>query len=284
MNLRKQLRYLAGLTCLSIAIVSCDNVDETDRYVELPDVTIERNVLLVDFTGQNCVNCPEAHEKIEALEEQYGRDQLVAVSLHGGPMAIDTDKTDFNRGRVGLKTTSGDDITNSFGVTSFPQGLVDLTGNLLGIDQWAGAVYNAFQKSTDVSIEANAIYTPKIEGDNTENGSIKISANVKAQEDHNKAYVQFWIIEDGIKAVQRMADGSDNQNYIHNNVFRANLFNQPGKEVELKDGINTTIEETVNCIYNDKVRWNPENLYVLVYVYYPDNGVQQVERIKVVTE
>ena len=48
----------------------CDSVDENDRYIEMPPVESNRVVLLEDFTGQYCVNCPDAHEVMEQLAEQ----------------------------------------------------------------------------------------------------------------------------------------------------------------------------------------------------------------------
>lgn len=42
------------------ALSSC-GVDEKDRYVELPPVEVKRAVLVEDFTGQRCTNCPMSY-------------------------------------------------------------------------------------------------------------------------------------------------------------------------------------------------------------------------------
>ena len=64
--------YFTILTLAALMMASCDEVDPQDRliYVEPPEVS--RAVLIEDFTGQYCVNCPRATEEIERLIEEYG--------------------------------------------------------------------------------------------------------------------------------------------------------------------------------------------------------------------
>ena len=73
----------------AVTFTACDEVGENDRYILGEAIKVERGVLLEDFTGQNCINCPEAHKVIEQLEEQYGEDKFIAVSIHCGGFGID---------------------------------------------------------------------------------------------------------------------------------------------------------------------------------------------------
>ena len=76
------------LTILGLLLlVACDNVslDERLQYVEPPEVG--RAVLIEDFTGQYCVNCPRATEEIERLIEQYGDSVVIPVAIHSGPFS-----------------------------------------------------------------------------------------------------------------------------------------------------------------------------------------------------
>lgn len=70
------IRNLFIATLLALGAVSCSDIKESDRFITIEGVTAERVVLLEDFTGQNCVNCPAAHQEIDALVKQYG-DALV---------------------------------------------------------------------------------------------------------------------------------------------------------------------------------------------------------------
>ena len=86
------MKYIIKYAFISLALLtaSCDNISENDRYIKVEATKAERTVLLEDFTGQNCVNCPAAHRTIEALEQQYGS-HLIAVSIHAGHFGIPAD-------------------------------------------------------------------------------------------------------------------------------------------------------------------------------------------------
>lgn len=66
---------MCAVACVALALVSCDNIDENNRYldydsgiIDTPDdgngddrpTSVQRAVLIEDFTGQMCVNCPNA--------------------------------------------------------------------------------------------------------------------------------------------------------------------------------------------------------------------------------
>lgn len=265
----------------SLMLTSCDNVDEDDRYLEAPEVTPQRGVLLVDFTGQNCINCPTAHETMEQLEKQYGRDKLIAVSVHSGSLSIPVSRTNFNTGRVGLMCAEGQALSDAWGISTWPRGVIDLTGSSMNFDQWSYAVYNIIGKPSDVAIDAKVSYTAKEDvPESTENGRISVTAEITSTADIKDAYVQFWITQDDIKAPQKFPDHTQSD-YIHNNVFRAMIFDQPGQKTEIKAGEKITVTGSLDCRFNDKERWEIDDLYVLAYVYESGKGVHNIVRVKV---
>ena len=67
--------------------VGCDEVDENDRLIYVKPQAVGRNVLIEDFTGQRCVNCPNASEEIARLQREYGADTVIAVGIHSGPFS-----------------------------------------------------------------------------------------------------------------------------------------------------------------------------------------------------
>ena len=77
----KVKNYIWGAFVALATLAGCDEVDEQDRFISMGDVEVKRNVLLEDFTGQDCSNCPTAHEVVASLKEQYG-DAVVAVAVH----------------------------------------------------------------------------------------------------------------------------------------------------------------------------------------------------------
>ena len=79
--------YFLSLLAAALLLISCDEVSSSKRliYVEPPEVG--RAVLIEDYTGQYCVNCPKASQEIERLLEQYGDTTVIAVAIHSGPFS-----------------------------------------------------------------------------------------------------------------------------------------------------------------------------------------------------
>ena len=229
-------------------------------------------MLIEDFTGQNCLNCPVAHEKIEEMEKQYGADKVIAVSIHGGELAI-SDRRPF-----GLMTEEGNEICNYYAINVFPMGVIDGVTPPVLDSEWASAVYNDLQKPTEVQLEASAelIEIEEVINDKKEvKQNISCTANITSSEE-GEGKIQFWIVESGIVAQQKMPDGSINQNYVHNNVFRAQVFPMRGNPIAFsRDGA------TANGTIEVRERWSLENVSVVAFVSDNNNIVQQVVKVPV---
>ena len=55
---------LFAIAAASIGIIGCNDIDSDERFIELPPIEGNRVVLLEDYTGQSCPNCPEGHRVI----------------------------------------------------------------------------------------------------------------------------------------------------------------------------------------------------------------------------
>lgn len=258
---------------------SCDDVHEQNRYIEMGQITAERSVLLEDFTGQFCLNCPDAHEVIEQLEEQYGSDKVIAVSIHCGIFGFDKKYTSFPANRVGLMTEEGNTILSSYGITSFPMGVIDM-GSPMTFDLWPTAVYNELRKETDVKIDLKAEYVKDAaDSENGYFGDIRISADVLSGSDR-PVQVQFWIVESGIVAQQKKG-AQTIMDYVHNNVFRAQVFDGiRGKQMMLTKGLSATVDGSIPTRWTDHEHWIPENVSVVAFVS-DGTGVLQAAKVKV---
>ena len=274
-NIMKSAATLLALAGM-IAVTACDHVAADDRYIDMGEIKAERAVLLEDFTGQDCSNCPNAHEAIEELEAQYGRDKVIAVSIHCGGLAISTEDTDFDDGYVGLMTRQGNRFMMAYGITQWPMGVVN-GGSPLDWQQWADAVRTALAETTDISLKLDVAFDREA----SDNGTIKMTAHVMSTE-AQKANIQFWVTENKIVADQKLPSGQVNKEYVHNNVFRAAVYNsQKGEEIELGADFEQTFDAELDCRWSDTEHWVPENLEVICFVS-NDKGVQQVVRVPVV--
>lgn len=263
-----------------LSLTSCDDVKSDDRYIEVGEITPVRSVILEDFTGQMCVNCPDAHEVIENLEKQYG-DYLIPVSIHCGEFGRSTNWTNFARNRVGLMTEEGNAIMEAYGIQSFPMGTVDF-GSPITYDQWSTAVRNALQIYTNVQVELEARYVPGPAdgGDAPYTGNIEIKAVVESGSDRT-ANVQFWILEDGIVAVQSN-HGTAVTDYVHNNVFRAQVFDGLyGQSFSFDANESKKIDGSIATRWTEKEHWEINNLSVVAIVS-DKSGVLQAKKVKLV--
>lgn len=271
-------KFLLAGACaiMASAFVACDDIAENDRFIKVEATVPERVVLIEDFTGQNCSNCPDAHVIIESLEEQYG-DAVVAVSIHGGKLAISRDFTVFGA-LVGLANPEGEYYNTKFQIPSWPKGMINRNGQLYEYADWASTIRNEIARPTDLGIELNANLVDKADATSGETSkSISIDVELLPQADIDGA-LQVWVLESGIVARQTTLSGRDNQ-YVHNNVLRAAVNGNDGEPVQLKKGVHHSASYSIDVRYNDKERWNPDNLSVVAFVYAAD-GVHQVAKTK----
>jgi thiol-disulfide isomerase/thioredoxin len=273
--MKRIYKTLTFVAAGAMMLTACDDVKEGDRYIEMEEITSDRAVLLEDFTGQFCINCPDAHEVMEQLVEQYGEDKVIPVSIHCGDFGVSVNNTNFDNKYIGLMTEEGNSICAAYGITEWPMGVINM-GSPMTYDLWASAVYKALSEPTDVTIEATADYDALSGSDN---GEISITAKILSGSERT-ANVQFWITEDSIVALQRSTAGF-NAEYVHNNVFRAQVFDgRKGIEQKFEKDVYTEVSGKIAARYTEKERWDVHNLHVVAFVS-DGSGVLQVVKVPV---
>ena len=248
------------ISSISLILAGCDNIAESERLIYEKPEPAQRVVLLEDFTGQRCTNCPKATEVIEQLQETYG-EALVAVGIHGGPLSFAG-----NAKVVGLKTAIGDEYYNHWDLEYQPVGLVNRHG-AVNYPEWAAAVKEELAKPSPLSLGGSAILTED---------AITIKINAYGTDGTTQGKLQVWLLEDGIKTLQLMPDGTANQEYIHNHVFRTAVNGIWGEDFIVREG--ETVERVMaQALESD---WDKEKLSVVAFVY-NGQGVQQTAKIQV---
>ena len=259
----KTRHILYGALAFSALLTSCDEVDKADRYIYVEPATVARHVLIEDFTGQRCINCPKAHEAIEHLQAQYGEENVVAVSIHAGQLAVKgSDDTRF------LKTDLGDEYNNYWKIEAWPMGIINRVSGVAAHTDWATYVHNEIQKPTSLKLNVAPSFDP---------ATRELTLNVEGYGlDNVRGKLQLWLVEDHIVANQLMPDGSMNRNYVHNNVFRTAVNGKWGTDFPV--AYNETTRETFTTTLKDS--WKAEEVSVIAFVY-NDAGVVQVIKQKI---
>ena len=226
---------------------------------EDPTSTI-RTVLIEDFTGQKCVNCPLGTEVIEQLQEAYGN-RVIAVGIHSGPLGFAGNNT-----AIGLATSVGDEYYNHWNLESQPVGLIDRHG-AVNYPDWIGKVREELARESSISMKLEAQLVA---------GEIHISVETEAMGAAYQGNLQVWVLEDGIVATQKMPDGSTNKEYVHNHVLRTPVNGTWGEAISLNAGEQKTQQLTQAISSN----WNTQNLSIVAFVY-NDSGVEQAIKVNI---
>lgn len=264
MNFRKYI-YAVSLIAAGMSLSACSNVDEDERFIEIEPEVAARRVLIEDFTGQNCINCPAATAVIEQIQEAYGAENIIAVGIHSGPFGVNHDGSP-----TPLYTDTGDYYYKKWGVRGQPTGMIDRHGLVNNPQYWMGIVKNVIGIASPLKLEGECSYDAT-----TRKASITV--NAEAIYDIN-GIVQVWLVEDGIVSYQMMGDGKTNDNYIHNHVFRAAVNDKDGEPITM------AFSEKKDLTYEAQIdgSWKAENMSVVAFIANDDEGVLQTVKIPVI--
>lgn len=256
----------AGL--LACTIWSCDTVDEDNRLIYVEPAEVKRSILIEDFTGQRCSNCPDATEKIKALQEEYGEDAIIAVAIHSGPFGH---RTTMTSPRLPLCTETGDAYYTYWGIEAQPGVKINRGTPIYNSDKYGDVVRSAIQENTPLIMTLDTDY-------NQETGRLDINISAITSESLS-GKLQVWIIENNIVAQQAMKDGTNNSEYVHQHVFRTSVTQDIyGDEINVTEG--TESRKNYNITIDNS--WVPENIAVVAFVSNSANGVLQVIKSNII--
>lgn len=262
-----------------LLISACDVIDapyEEDggNSVQKP----KRNVLIEDFTGFRCGNCPPAGIEAERLmEENEGR--VFAMAIHVGYLSVPTADHTYD-----FRTLVGNDIDEFFGMSSIgtPLGLVnrsDYNDNFrLVYGDWANAVDEQLKQTSDISISMKSDY-------NDANSVISVIPELIFYGEQKQSYkFNIFITESKIIEYQKWYGNNpeDIEDFEHNHVLRDAFYGAWGTPVyELFTGQGDTLAAECDFTIPANVDWKPENINLIGVVMDSDNDYEiiQVEEI-----
>ena len=253
------MRKALYLFALPLLMACGDYIAEEDRYIELPNAVMNRRVLIEDFTGQNCTNCPDAHQVIRDLQAQYG-EQVIAVAIHAGHFGV---AEGSNPHFAGLMQPEGNTYADYWQVASYPAGIINRTSGVLKHTDWAAYSRTSLMGEPSMEITLNS----SLSADNT---SITIQTEIMPQADVD-GKLQLWITESHITAPQLQA-GTLVPSYQHHHIYRASVNGLWGEEVSLTH--DTPHKTTHSIALRDN--WDISNLSIVAFVYNDPDGVLQV--------
>ena len=286
---------LASLVCCAVAaaFTACSSIDEADRLVpvggaapvdstdisdatdslyEAPVAAVARRVLIEDYTGQKCANCPDATENIHQLQQIYGsllvpvaiQSDYMGISDKDGGLANELGNTYFNsldftpkvKPAVQVSRYYGEVLTSNTDVTFFVENVVPIPTPL------------------DVRVKA------RLHAGDASKADIDVKVICTDGQANLSGKLQVWITEDSIVAPQDYLNGQHIKDYVHNHVLRATANGTWGEEVSVS-GLADTREFHYTADLSSA--WKPEHLAIVAFVYNSDE-VLQVAKAKVKTK
>lgn len=203
-----------ALLALGAMTVACDNIDSDDRYEavakpELPGVP--RTLLIQEFTGHNCRNCPAGAAAISAISAAYpGR--VITVGMHpegGGPNTMPFGTQDFRCDEAQV-------MYLHYMPSGFPCAVFGGTVTSAQYADWMSVAIPFMSLEAPLTLEGKAEY-------NAENRILNVDYHVDMLQNVNaQLSVMAWVVENDIVGIQN-DKGNYVLDYVHNHVLRASM-------------------------------------------------------------
>jgi len=279
-NIIKISKLFLSTLIIAFFISACDKVDEPYKKPQavpvdttgvlsgetITDTIDKKVVLLEDYTGHTCVNCPKAHVKAHDLLQKYGN-QLVVMAVHQGVFALPEASGYYTYDFRVLPTV--DDWNQVWGITGYPAGLINRTkyngSYVTTYSSWDEKIGDIVTTLPDVIIKIKNYY-------NSTSKKYTTRINTKFKTDLNGNYkLSVCLIEDSIIKPQKNNDSTigptpDILNYVHMHVLRDVVNSTWGTTI-----VNGSIaaDSSINNAFTLtlKSEWIEEHIFVVAFIY-----------------
>jgi len=274
---------------LLLVFHSCTKIDEPyaktshghikDTIMNWDNIPAVRRVLLEDYTGHKCVNCPEAAITARSLEEQY-EGRLIVMAVHAGTFA----KPGSGDYALDLRTVAGSDWNNEFIFQAYPNGMVDRKvfedSPIVGPEQWGNSIGQIINLPPDVQMKITIQY------DSNSRQLTSVLFNRFITQPSGEYNLTVCILEDSIIGTQsnnnpNIGPTPDWHDYVFNDVVRGSLngswgellTDSPDPEITYMGTFRSTLKEGLI----------PKNCWILAFVSNSaTKEILQVEKKKII--
>ncbi len=256
------LRYAGSICMVMILFSACD---EQKRIIEPFVPSGNRVVLMEEFTGKGCTNCPKGSREIDNLLVQFPNN-LAVVSIHAGFFA---DPMFFPLGQYDLRTDEGEFLFDYLGPNSgYPAGVINripVNGDMqLALNQWASAITTQLQEEPAIELAIAHSYnvdTRQLSLTVSGIGKVNLSGDIR---------LSIMLTESGIVDAQDdLEAGGIVQDYVHKHVLRDMLTTAAGTPIPKDEPTSLKIGETFegNYTYQLNEAWDENRMEIIAFVH-----------------
>jgi thiol-disulfide isomerase/thioredoxin len=280
--------YISVILVLTVALNSCDKVDDPYEHLDAfisetgdirfndtvySDTTIQnsRRIIIEDFTGMKCPNCPKATDIADTLKSEYP-ELIIAVAIHNSGNFSEPDD-EFT---LDLRTETGEFLRNEFQMSFFPSGLINRSDYfndndpITGIPQWENTIDQMIQDQSFIEprfdMKVQSIY-------NTESRILRLIPTIDVlQPVSGEVRLHAFLLENGIigPQIDNRKTPSKIPNYEHNHILRHGFpGNGTGRTIftDAQVGDQFTVESPQDELRtNVSEEWTANNMEVVVYL------------------
>ena len=245
---------------LMLFAMGCDKIDINNTHKPYQPTGGNKTVLIKDFTGARCVNCPAAADAAHQLQQLLGEDRIFILSVHAGFLAQPMGNFPDFLTEEGTAWYNNHDSNPLFAVDH-----VALTdGNTLNVEQIDAPVAEALLETQLFDITIDNTYDEATRLLSVENHFYPTG------DGDGKYYATVCLVEDSIVGWQTIPGGVDRE-YVFRNVFRGTLNGADGQLVT--NGPFYVQESfTATCSIEIDSTYNADQCYVLTYIYDNQDG------------
>ncbi|MBK9108903.1 MAG: Omp28-related outer membrane protein [Saprospiraceae bacterium] len=264
----KNKKVIALSFILTLCLSSCSDWEQT---VNLPDnnaVESKRVVLLEEFTGVSCVNCPAGIAISNAIADAYPNN-VVLVGIHSRFLAQPATK-----GQVDLRLPDAQSIEDFLGDwLAKPEAAINRLYSTQAIsyrygnpDSWKGIVEAELLKEVEFELTIKPTY-------NEATRELNVTLNAKALKDINKPiHLHCGITQSGIIADQLNNQSPKIVNFEHNHVLLKMLSAISGDRISTSAIANSSYTKTYTfTMPTDSILWKTDHCNVFGYVSLDEN-------------
>lgn len=263
-----KIKHILFVLLLSTLIWSCSEVGPKINLAQT-----DRVVLVEEFTGVQCVNCPDGSNKLQELLDVHG-DKLVTISIHGGGFAVPLPESHYD-----FKTDDGNELlpylnAPNNGPIGYPSAIINRKwfagqqDRMLFLNEWAGFIAAELQEAPKVRIDMTKNY-------NTTNRELQVDLDLFFFEAiDNDVNISIVITEDDIVDYQKDTNGKV-PDYVHKHVLRDVITtNYRGDLVASNVPANGSYSFNYKYVLPDT--WHSENCHIVAFVNRNDGGTLDV--------
>lgn len=263
------------LLCLSIGLVSCSSDDSGGD--DNPPVPTEGNftkrLLVEDYTGTWCANCPNVAHAIDLLKQES--DQIVAVGIHresSDPLSPNYDPFNFDA------TT----LQNEYGIYGvYPSAMLNRATN------WTFPVLNNIEQAQNL-LEGDANIGLSINS-SVEASNLDIKLDVKFGADYSSQNLKLvvYVLESGL--IYDQVNGTPHYNGVdpipdfeYNHVLRASLTDLMGDAIPAEEtALGTVYTKDISVPVSETNVVDSANISIVAFVIDSDGNALNVRKAHV---